>query len=77
MDKLLREKIDTSDINELNIQIEVYERIIDFYVRYEEKNGEHEYTTERIVHFNNIYAEYLIARQIAVEGASYPRVIGQ
>tara|TARA_B100000927_G_scaffold280750_1_gene265625 strand:- start:1897 stop:2148 length:252 start_codon:yes stop_codon:yes gene_type:complete len=77
MDAFLREKIETSDLNELSLQIEVYEKIIDFYVRYEEENGAYEYTTERILYFNNIYAEYLVARQIAIEGASYPRVIGE
>jgi hypothetical protein len=76
MDDLLREKISKSNLHEINIQIEVYERIIDFYVRYEEEHGEWEYTTERILYLNNIYAEYLIARQMAVEGASTPRVIG-
>ena len=76
MDDLLREKISKSNLHEINIQIEVYERIIDFYVRYEEEHGEWEYTTERILHLNNIYAEYLIARQIAVDGASSPRVLG-
>lgn len=76
MDDLLREKISKSNLHEINIQIEVYERIIDFYVRYEEKHGEWEYTTERILYLNNIYAEYLIARQMAVEGAPTPRVLG-
>ena len=46
-------------------------------MRYEEENGAYEYTTERILYFNNIYAEYLVARQIAIEGASYLRVIGE
>jgi hypothetical protein len=74
MDDLLRQKVNKSNLHEINIQIEVYERIIDFYARYEEEHGEWEYTTERILYLNNVYAEYLIARQIALDGAEYPRV---
>ena len=72
---LLRDEIE-SNIRSINIEIQALEKMINFYVQYEEKHGEWEYTTERILYLNNKYAEYLIAGQIARDGVESPRVIG-
>ena len=75
MPPLLRNEIDPN-IRDINIEIQALERMIDFYVKYEEKHGEHEYTTERITKLNNRYAEFLIAAQITRGGVEAPRLIG-
>tara|TARA_B000000609_G_C24114556_1_gene315961 strand:+ start:327 stop:554 length:228 start_codon:yes stop_codon:yes gene_type:complete len=72
---LLRDEI-PSNIHEINIEIQALEKMISFYVEYEEKHGEWEYTTERIQLLNSRYAEFLIAGQIARDGEESPRVIG-
>tara|TARA_B100000424_G_scaffold260783_1_gene245002 strand:+ start:2045 stop:2272 length:228 start_codon:yes stop_codon:yes gene_type:complete len=72
---LLRDEI-ALNIHEINIEIQALERIIAFYVAYEEKHGEWEYTSERIQLLNSRYAEFLIAGQIARDGVESPRVIG-
>ena len=50
--------------------------MIDFYVKYEEKHGEWEYTTERLMYLNKRYAEFLIASQITKDGVVTPRLLG-
>tara|TARA_B100000073_G_scaffold348402_1_gene366988 strand:- start:3397 stop:3624 length:228 start_codon:yes stop_codon:yes gene_type:complete len=72
---LLRDEIN-SNLHEINIEIQALEKMISFYVDYEEKHGEWEYTTERLQLLNNRYAEYLIAGQIARDGVESPRIIG-
>ena len=64
---LLRHKIDKTDLNKINIEIEALGRMVEFYVAYEERHGEWEYTTERLIALNNRLAEYLIAGQLMRE----------
>jgi hypothetical protein len=64
---LLRHKIDKTDLNKINIEIEALGRVVDFYVAYEEKHGVWEYTSERLTALNNRLAEYLIAGQLMIE----------
>ena len=69
---LLRHTLDISDVNRININIEAYQRIIDFYTEYQEKHGVFEYAEERIDNLNAILAEYMIAREFAKEaGKTY------
>lgn len=77
MKELLRDTIDKGNILKINLEIQALERMINFYVEYEEKNGEHEYTTERLSKLNNRYAEFLIARELAEHGEAKPRTIGE
>ena len=73
---LLRDEIEITDLNKINIEIQALERMISFYVAYEKEHGVCEYTTERLNILNNRYAEYLIAGQIMREGSASPRLIG-
>lgn len=75
MPPLLRDEIEPN-IRDINIEIQALERMIDFYVKYEEKHGEHEYTTERLSILNNRYAEFLVASLRTREGVETPRLIG-
>ena len=72
---LLRDEINPN-LHEINLEIQALEKMISFYIEYEEKHGEWEYTTERIQFLNNRYAEFLIAGQIARDGVESPRVLG-
>ena len=65
---LKRYTIDISDLTEINIKIEAYQRMIDWYEGYIERKGEYDYVQERIAHLNNEMSEYLIAREFAKEG---------
>lgn len=65
---LLRYTIDISDLSAINIQIEVHERMISWYLGYLEREGEYDYVHERIEYLNNILGEYLVAREFAKEG---------
>jgi hypothetical protein len=65
----LRYEISIQDINELNIEIEIRERLIESYLSIQEKIGEYDYIAERIIHLTNEMCEYMIARIWAVEGA--------
>lgn len=76
MKELLRDTISKDNIIQINLEIQALERMINFYVDYEEKNGEHEYTTERLSLLNNKYAEFLIARELAESGEPKARVLG-
>lgn len=73
MHSLLREEIN-KNIRDINIEIQALERMIDFYVKYEEKHGEWEYTSERLMILNNRYAEFLIASQITKDRVPSPRL---
>tara|TARA_B100001173_G_C15527782_1_gene354168 strand:- start:277 stop:483 length:207 start_codon:yes stop_codon:yes gene_type:complete len=64
---LLRDEIEKTDLNKINIEIEALGRVVAFYEKYEEENGAGEYTTERLIVLNNRLAEYLIAGQIMRE----------
>lgn len=76
MKELLRDSISKDNIIKINLEIQALERMINFYVDYEEKNGEHEYTTERLALLNNRYAEFLIAREDAEGKVPKDRVLG-
>ena len=76
MKELLRDCIKKDNITKINIEIQALERMINFYIDYEEKNGEYKYTTERLSLLNNRYAEFLIARELAENGEVKDRVIG-
>lgn len=76
MKELLRDSISKDNIIKINLEIQALERMINFYVDYEEKNGEHEYTTERLTLLNNRYAEFLIAREDAEGKVPKDRVLG-
>lgn len=65
----LRYEIPVQDINKLNIEIEIRERMIDSYLKIQEKIGDYDYIDERIRHLTNEMCEYMIARIWAVEGA--------
>ena len=66
---LLRYTLDITKVNEININIEAYQRVINDYEDYIEKNGEYDYVKERIEYLNSILAEYLVAREFAKEQA--------
>ena len=51
-------------IEEININIIVYERTVEFYERYLEKHGDYDYVHERINHLYNELSEYLIAKEL-------------
>ena len=65
---LLRYTLDISNIEEININIEAYKKVIGGYEEYMKREGEDEYIQSRINYLNNILCEYLIARQFALEG---------
>ena len=65
---LLRYTIDISNIEDINIIIQAYGKMIDFYESWEKENGEYLYVEERIAYLNNILSEYLIAREFSKEG---------
>jgi|18_taG_2_1085343.scaffolds.fasta_scaffold18838_4 hypothetical protein len=67
-ESMLRYNIDIKDINQINVNIEAYQRTIDFYVEYLEQNGEYDYIDERINALNATLAEYMIAREFSKEG---------
>lgn len=67
-ESLLRYSIDISDLTNININIEAYQRMVDFYSKYQEENGVFDYAEDRIKYLNTILAEYMIAREFALEG---------
>ena len=64
---LLRDKIEKTDIVEINMMIEVYERMVIVYENWKEKHGEYDYVDERIQYLHNMLAEYLIAREMMLD----------
>lgn len=66
---LLRYTVDITKVDEININIEAYQRVIGDYLDYMEKNGEYEYVKERISYLNSVLGEYLVAREFAKEQA--------
>lgn len=66
--QLLRDEINTSDIDKINIEIEAHQKMIDFYEDYS-KTIEYPYIQIRLNKLYNTLAEYMIAREIAVEKA--------
>lgn len=68
MNPLPRYTIDISRIDHINAQIEVIQRMINWYEDWKERNDPYEYVDERIATLNGQLAEYLIAREFAKEG---------
>ena len=66
---LLRDQINKSDMTNINVHIEAYEQMISFYQDFIERHGETEYITERLNYLYSQVAEYMIAREYAVESA--------
>lgn len=64
---LLRHEIEKTDIVEINMMIEVYERMVVVYENWKEKHGEYDYVDERIQYLHNMLAEYLIAREMMLD----------
>lgn len=68
METYLRYKIDISKIDNINAQIEAYQRMLDWYEGWKDRNDPYEYIEERIEDLNGQLAEYLIAREFSLEG---------
>ena len=66
MKNLLRNEINKQDITSININIEAYQKMADFYEDYL-KEEYFEYVDQRLTHIYNILSEYLIARDIALK----------
>jgi hypothetical protein len=66
---LLRDEINKLDIQDINLNIAAYQRIIDFYLNYEAKPEDQEYVASRLKYLYGMQSEYLIAREIAQEEA--------
>ena len=64
--QLLRDEINTSDIDKINIEIEACQKMISFYEEYL-RDIEYPYAQQRLEKLYSQVAEYLIAREIAVE----------
>ena len=64
---LLREKITKEDIAQININIAAYQKVINFYEDYLERNGPYDYVSEQIQKLNGLLAEYLIAREMMID----------
>lgn len=58
---LLRDKINKTNLYEINIKIEAYQRMTNFYENYLE-NNQYDYVQERLNYLYNILAEYFIAK---------------
>ena len=66
---MLRDKIDKLDIQDINLNIAAYQRVIDFYLDYEAEPEDQEYIASRLKHLYGMQSEYLIAREVAEESA--------
>jgi hypothetical protein len=69
---MLRELIDKTNIEDINIEIAAYQRIIDFYENYDAEPKDQEYVASRLKYLYGIQSEYLIAREISQEEAKTP-----
>ena len=65
---LSRNKHSELPIEDINIAISVHERMIAWYQDYIEREGEYDYVNGQINKLYNSLAEYLIARDIHIEG---------
>lgn len=65
---LLRYTIDISNLEDINISILSYEKMIAFYESWKESNGDYVYVEERISYLYSVLSEYLIAREFSKEG---------
>lgn len=73
MKNLLRNEINKQDITSININIEAYQKMADFYEDYL-KEEYFEYVDQRLTHIYNILSEYLIARDIALKNLNSPYI---
>ena len=69
---MLRNIINKTDIQDINIEIAAYQRIIDFYENYDAASENQEYVASRLKFLYGIQSEYLIARDISQEEAKKP-----
>lgn len=58
---LLRNQIDKKNLYEINIKIEAYQKMTNFYETYLENNN-YPYVQQRLNYLYNILAEYFIAK---------------
>ena len=67
----IREKHTYSDVEQLNIEIQAYEKVIGSYVQMLEDtfDGKDDFVEFRLKRLNGIYAELLIRRQLMQEDA--------
>lgn len=66
---MLRDEINKLDIQDINLNIAAYQRVIDFYLDYEAEPADQEYVASRLKYLYGMQSEYLIAREIAEESA--------
>ena len=66
---MLRDIINKSNIEDINIEIAAYQRMIDFYENYDAQPKDQEYVASRLKYLYGIQSEYLIAREISQEQA--------
>ena len=62
-------------IEQINTNIIVHERMVQFYQDYLEKHGEYDYVHERINYLYNELSEYLIARDLHIEEKTHIAVL--
>ena len=67
MTNLLRDNIELNNINNINAYIQAYTQMLDFYEKYIEEHSLTEYLESRVQYLNSQLAEYMIAREFAVE----------
>ena len=67
MKSLLRDNIELDNISNINIHIQAYTRMLDFYKQHIEENSSTEYLESRVDYLNSQLAEYMIAREMSVE----------
>ena len=67
MTNLLRDNIELNNINNINAYIQAYTQVLDFYEKYIEEHSLTEYLESRVQYLNSQLAEYMIARELAVE----------
>lgn len=66
---LKRYEIPLDDVNQIMMNIESYQRMLNFYEEWTEKHGEYDYVDERVQELSGVLCEYLIAREYVKEGA--------
>lgn len=69
---LLRNQIDHTNINQINIEIAAYQIVIDFFNDLKEKHPNYHYIDERLTKLYSASAEYMIARELAQENIKNP-----
>lgn len=62
-------------IEQINVNITVHERMVEFYQDYLNKHGEYDYVHERINYLYSELSEYLIARDLHIEEKTHIAVL--